>query len=184
MTTVSRLWSEPELAAEVQARMATTPSLMPRNLARELEVSEAAIIKALPEAMRLPIAAEHAVAVWEHISQWEKVTFYAETPGIIIEIPCVLPKGKAGHGMYNIMGKNGAFGGHVLLDALDSIWLVSKPAFGLESHSVQFYAADGSLCFAVYLGRDAERAILPSVKEAYTALWKHYAPTQEGLLCA
>lgn len=184
MTTSPQNWSETALKAEVSARMAANPSLMPRNVARELGLAEATIIKALPDAMRLPIAAEHAVAVWEAITHWEKVTFYAETPGVILEIPCVLPKGKVGHGMYNVLGKQGAFGGHVLLEALASIWLVSKPAFGLESHSVQFFDGDGHLCFAVYLGRDAQRAIMPTVKQAYTELWNHYASAQEGVSCA
>lgn len=176
-------WTDAALKTELATRLAANPSLMPRNVARELGISEQAIIKALPDAMRLPIAARHAVDIWERICLWEKVTFYAETSGMIIEIPCVLPKGKTGHGMYNVLGKGGAFGGHVLLESLASIWLVSKPAFGLESHSVQFFDATGALCFAMYLGRDTQKAVIPSVKAAYTEMWNHYA-MEEEVSCA
>lgn len=167
--------TEDALKDLVTAKIAENPSLMPRNLAQELSVSEGAIIKALPDKMRVSVPADEFVTLWEAMTEWEKVTFFAETPGAIIEISCALPKGKMAHGMYNLMDKKFPLGGHLLVQNIASIWLVSKPAFGLESHSVQFFSEQGQLCFSVYLGRDASRAILPLVRDGYLQLWRKYS---------
>ena len=166
----------------VSEKITENQSLMPRNLAQELSVSEGSIIEALPEQMRVAVPVEEFVVLWEAMTEWEKVTFFAETPGAIIEISCALPKGKMGHGMYNLMDKKFPLGGHLLVRNIASIWLVSKPAFGLESHSVQFFSEQGLPCFSVYLGRDASRAIIPSVRDGYMQLWRKYSASTGATL--
>lgn len=168
----------PALAERITTIITDNPSIMVRSVATDLGVSEQAVTEALPPHMRLEIPAADFVAVWEEMTGWEKVTFIGETPGAVMEIAGQLPKGKMAHGMYNLMNKNFALGGHLLVNNIASIWLVSKPAFGLESHSVQFFSPEGKPCFAVYLGRGQKRAILPSVKEAYLRLWERYATTK------
>lgn len=165
---------------QVAALIEKNPSIMVRAMAKELEISELAATQALPNEMRLAVPPTEFVPVWEAMTAWEKVTFMGETPGAILEISGQLPKGKMAHGMYNLMDKKFALGGHLLVESIGSIWLVSKPAFGLESHSVQFFSHAGAACFSVYLGRDEKRALLPSVKAGYLALWNRYAKPLEG----
>ena len=162
--------TDKELAALVGEKLQSDPNFMPQTLAAALGVSLGRTFKALPEDMRADAPGGDAIAVWEAMTEWEKVTFMAATSGAILEISCRLPKGKSGHGMYNLMGKNLPIGGHLLMDKVDSVCFVSKPLFGLESHSVQFLDAAGNQCFAVYLGRDEKREIIPSVKEGFLAL--------------
>ena len=168
------------LKSIVHEKVEDNPSVMPRNLARELNVPEGEIIGALPDDMRTRVPASDFISVWETMTEWEKVTFFAETPGAIIEVSGALPKGKSGHGMYNLLDKNFPLGGHIMPENIASIWLVSKPIFNLESHSIQFFDGSGRLCFGIYLGRDASRTIIPSVKEGYLKLWTRYGGKTES----
>ncbi len=164
------------LRALVAEKLAENPNFMPQTLAESLGVPERSIIEALPDDMRSRAPGDAFLPVWEAMTEWESVTFMAHTPGAVLEIPCRLPRGKSGHGMYNLMDKGSPLRGHLLTANVDSIWFVSKQAFGLESHSVQFYDAAGDPCFGVYLGRDEQRRIIPSVKEGFLALKAQYTP--------
>lgn len=181
------------LRSLVAEKLAENPNFMPQMLAKELGVPMRRIIEALPDSMRSYAPGSAFIAIWETMTTWEKVTFMAETPGAILEISCRLPKGKVAHGMYNLMDKTNPLCGHLLMTRVDSIWFVSKQLFGLESHSVQFFNVQGDQCFGVYLGRDENRQIIPSVKEGFLALKAEYpctcknetgceesAPIQEG----
>lgn len=160
--------------AAVAEALEKDQNFMPQMLAQQLGVPLESVIAALPDDMRVSAPAADFLAIWEEICEWEKITFMAATSGIIIEIPCRLPKGKSGHGMYNLMGKNLPFGGHVMPDKIASIRFVSKPLFGLESHSVQFFDENGDQAFAVYLGRGEDRRIIPSVREKFMNLKNKY----------
>lgn len=166
---------EDAVAAAVAAALAENPSFMPQMLAQELETPLQRVIAALPAEMRLEAPAEDFLRIWEEICEWEKITFITATSGIILEISCRLPKGKSGHGMYNLMGKDLPFGGHVMPEKIASIWFVSKPLFGLESHSVQFFDANGDQAFAIYVGRDADRRIPPDARDRFMTLKRKYA---------
>ena len=166
--------TDKELLDLVADKLAEDPNFMPQLLAQSLGVPQERVIRALPDDMRARVPGEAFMEIWEAMTGWEKVTFMASTPGAILEIPCRLPKGKTGYGMYNLMDKSNPLGGHLLMGNIASIWFVSKPVFGLESHSVQFYDARGDQCFGVYLGRDEKRLILPSVREGFMALKAKY----------
>lgn len=184
--TSTTTYANAELRSLVAEKLAENPDFMPQTLADSLGVPVRRIIEALPDEMRSRAPGEAFIPIWEAMAGWEKVTFMAVTPGAVLEIPCRLPKGKAGHGMYNLMDKNSPLRGHLLMARVDSIWFVSKQVFGLESHSVQFYDAAGDQCFGVYLGRDEKRQIIPSVKEGFLALKARYsggAPCKNGDQC-
>ena len=161
----------------VAEKLIEDPNFMPQTLAESLGVPLRRIIEALPHEMRSRAPGEAFISIWEAMTAWEKVTFMASTPGAILEIPCRLPKGKEGHGMYNLMDKTNPLCGHLLMAKVDSIWFVSKQVFGLESHSVQFYDVKGDQCFGVYLGRDEKRQIIVSVKEGFLTLKAKYSNT-------
>lgn len=163
-----------QIQETVRARVRENPSVMPRTLAEELGVSEAEVVRALPEDMRVEAPAGDFEAIWDAMCGWEKVTFIAVNPGIIVEVPCKLPKGRPGHGMFNLMDKASPLGGHIFARKVAQVWLVSKPFFGLESHSAQFFDAEGGILFSVYAGRDESRNILDSVRAGFLALRARY----------
>lgn len=173
--TAPQACTDDDLHALVAQTLEQDPHFMPQMLAARLGLPVERIVAALPEDMRLRLPGEAWKEVWEAMTAWELVTFMASTPGAILEIPCRLPKGVTAHGMYNLTDKSSPLRGHLLQDAIASVWFVSKPVFGLESHSVQFYDAEGNQCFGVYLGRNERREIIPAVRDAYFALRRHYA---------
>ena len=147
---------------------------MPANLASELGVSEAEVIRCLPEEMRVEAPTGDFEAIWNTMVGWEKVTFIARNPGAVVEVVGPLPKGAFGHGMFNLMDRDIPLRGHLLVDRLGSVFLVSKPFFKLESHSVQFFDTEGTAMFSVYLGRDHKHVLLPSVLAGFMELRSRY----------
>lgn len=167
---------DPALAAKVAEALQRNKNFMTYTAAGEWQVPEGWIIAALPEECRVAVPASEAKELWETMTGWEKVTFLACTSGMILEVAGRLPKGSTGHGMYNLNHGAGCVGGHVLFHAVQAVWLVSLPMFGMESHSVQFYDKGGRQCFAVYLGRGEDKQIIPALKAEFEALRQKYLP--------
>ena len=148
---------------------------MLNTLADELDLPEAEVMRCLPEEMRTEANVEDFLEIWDAMTGWEKVTFIVRNAGAVVEVCGRLPKGSHGHGMFNLMDRSNPLGGHLFTDRLGSIWLVSKPFFKLESHSVQFFDLQGAAMFSVYLGRDEKRKILPQPLEGFMELRLRYA---------
>jgi len=144
------------------------------SLAAALGVGEMAVAEALPPEMCRIICGSHFEQVWEALGQWEKATFIVQHGGHTIEFRCRIPAGRMGRGWYNIMG-DAPLGGHIMPSAISHIAFLSMPFMGLESHSVQFFGADGHVAFAVYAGRE-NHAVIPAVKEAFMALRASFNP--------
>jgi hypothetical protein len=121
------------------------------------------------------VAGEHAQVILEQLPEWGSVTTIVHSFGSIFETKANFPKGKQAHGYYNLMGKEGELHGHLRLDLMEHIALVSKSFRGLESHYIGFFDAQGNCVFKVYLGRDKKRQLFPNQVEAFTQLKKEFA---------
>ncbi len=163
-----------ELMNTVREKMEKNPSTMTGDLARSLSVKEVEIIRCLPEGMAVEALVEDFETIWERMTTWEKATFICISKGCVVEVAGPLPVGKHGHGMFNLHQEGNPLGGHLMVKDLGSIWLVSKPFFGKESHSVQFFSQDGDAMFSVYLGRDEQRNIIESVKNDFLEMKEQY----------
>lgn len=88
--------------------------------------------------------------------------------GSVIEIKGKIPSGKLGGGYFTL--EHGApSGGHLRSDLVTDICFLSLPFMGLESHSVQFFGADGAVLFSVYAGRE-KRRLLSAALEGFWAM--------------
>lgn len=163
-----------DLATTIRQRIEEKPSTMTHDLARELGVKEVDIVRNFPEGMALEVPGEQFETIWKRMTEWEKVTFICISSGCVTEVSGPLPAGKFGHGMFNLRQANNPLGGHIMIANLESIWLISKPMFGMESHSVQFFAKSGEAMCAVYLGRNEDRKIIESIKQDFLALKNEY----------
>ena len=67
------------------------------------------------------------------------------------------------------MAGGSGLGGHLKIDDLGHICFLSLPFMGLESHSVQFFNAAGTVLFSVYVGRE-NRQLIPAARESFFAL--------------
>ncbi len=116
------------------------------------------------------VAGRHAKAILESLSEWGPVTTIVASGGSIFEVKAPFPKGAEGHGYYNLFGKEGEIHGHLRLDRVNRIGLVSKPHRGQESYFIGFFDTAGLCIFKVYLGRDEGRQLIPKQIEQFMAL--------------
>lgn len=169
----------PALTADIREAVQNESRLMLSDLAKRLSIPEGAVAQALPPEMRRLAGPEAFDQVWQAMTTWSGVTFIAVTPGLVLEYKGTLPGGSHGHGMFNLHAEGHPLGGHFFVRRLGAICFLSKPFFGLESHSVQFYDLDGAAMCAVYVGRDG-RELIPEVREAFMALRDRICITGEA----
>ncbi|OEF27610.1 heme utilization cystosolic carrier protein HutX [Vibrio rumoiensis] len=146
------------------------PSILPAALAEKLQVSEGEVVSLLPEEMAVVVNGEHIQGILEQLPEWGPVTSIIHSFGSIFEVKAPFPKGKVAHGYYNLMGRDGELHGHLKLDLMDKLALVSKPFRGKESYYFGFFDAQGNSIFKIYLGRDNKRVLLSDQVEKFKAL--------------
>lgn len=151
----------PELTKQVLALLEAEPTLRPADMARRLAVAEWELVSRLPEALIFTLPGSLAQTVLERVSEWGRVTTIVEVAGSIFEVKAPLPKGRVGHGYYNLFGEPGELHGHLKLDAISHISLQSKPHRGNEAYAIVFYGSDGGGIFKIYVGRDEQGILFP-----------------------
>lgn len=142
--------------------------VMLASLAERFGVSELEAATALPDDMRAFAGGDAFDTVWQTLASWENATFIMTHLGSVVEIKGRIPEGRHGHGFFNLTGGNG-LGGHLKVDDLGHICFLSLPFMGLESHSVQFFNAAGTVLFSVYVGRE-NRQHIPTARDSFFAL--------------
>ncbi|MGS0673704.1 heme utilization cystosolic carrier protein HutX [Shewanella sp. 125m-1] len=146
---------------QIRQHLDNNPAAMPSQVAVELNISEFAVVSALPKDQLtiLPLAQKDALLT--ELPEWGNMTTIVSTSASIFEFKGRFPKGKYAHGYYNLITKGDGLHGHLKLDEISAIALISKPFRGTESHSINFFGAQGEVVFKVYLGRDKKRVLLP-----------------------
>ncbi len=164
-----------ELMKQVADVLEQDPKLLPAAIADKLDISEKDAVAHLPNGMATMIDGTQAQELLEGLVNWGPVTTIIHSFGSIFEVKAPFPKGKVARGYYNLMGKEGELHGHLKLDLVTDIALVSKPFMGSESHYFGFFDQAGNNIFKIYLGRDKKRQLLPEQVEKFTALKAAYA---------
>ncbi|GMQ48980.1 heme utilization cystosolic carrier protein HutX [Vibrio sp. 10N] len=159
-----------ELKQNVAHILETEPSLLPSAIAEKLGVSERDVVCAMPENMVAFEKGDVAQHILESITTWGPVTTIVHSFGSIFEVKAPFPKGKVARGYYNLMGKEGELHGHLKLDLIKTVALVSKPFMGNESHYFGFFDEAGNNVFKIYLGRDKKRVLFPEQVNSFKAL--------------
>jgi putative heme utilization carrier protein HutX len=180
-----------ELKEKIAGYLAGKPNEHLRTLVEIFGVPERVITANLPKSVSVPVSDFYAI--WDEVTQWEKCLFYVEHGDVVIETEGKLPKGETmldgkllnlcshRHGSVRCShsdhaNESGIFdlGGHIYLDDLQAIYLVKKQLYNIDTLSVLFYGSGEGSLFGLYAGRDANRKILPSVRERFEALWRKY----------
>ncbi|SDH22732.1 heme utilization protein HuvX [Vibrio xiamenensis] len=149
------------LKTKVSELIAQEPKLLPVDMAERLAVSEFEVVAALPSDMVAVAVGEHAQAILETLPEFGQLTTIMHAGGSIFEVKAVFPRGSMARGYYNLFGQTGELHGHLKLDNIAHVALVSKPFMGKESHYFGFFSQQGENIFKVYLGRDDKRQLLP-----------------------
>ena len=158
------------LHEQISALIARRPDQHTQAMADELGISEGALIRALPAEWVTVWPGEQAQALLAALPEWGAVTTIVESAGSIFEFKGSFPVGRSGHGYYNLGGESGLHG-HLKLDDITHIALLSKPFMRQPSHAFVFITASGRCAFKIYLGRDEARQLLPAQVERFTA-WR------------
>lgn len=159
---------------QVRTILADEPGKLPSEIAQQLNVSEAQVVFAFEQTMTTRIAGEQAESLLSELTSWGNVTTIIHSEGSIFEVKAPFPKGKVAHGYYNLMGKEGELHGHLRLDLITDIALVSKPFRSSESHYFGFFTEQGNSMFKIYLGRDKKRQLLTDQVEKFQQLKTKY----------
>ncbi|SDI81249.1 heme utilization protein HuvX [Ferrimonas sediminum] len=159
-----------ELAQAVADIIHDNPGTMPGQIADLLGVSEFEVVASLPDGMGTVWPREQLDSLMADLPEWGPMTTIVSVAGSIFEFKGGFPKGKPGHGYYNLVTKGEGLHGHLKLDAVAQVALVSKPFMGSDSHSIQMFDADGAIIFKIYLGRDKKRVLLADQVQRFAAL--------------
>lgn len=153
------------LHEQILALIARQPDQHTQAMADELGITEGELIRALPAEWVTLWSGEQAEALLGRLTSWGALTTIVESAGSIFEFKGPFPAGRKGHGYYNLVGdKSGGecgLHGHLKLDDITNIALLSKPFMRQPSHAFVFITGSGRCAFKVYLGRDQARQLLP-----------------------
>ncbi|MFL0935073.1 heme utilization cystosolic carrier protein HutX [Vibrio parahaemolyticus] len=155
---------------QVEVLLEQEPQLLPAAMAERLGVTEFDVVAALPQEMVAIAPGEQAQTILESLVGFGPVTTIVHSFGSIFEVKAPFPKGKVARGYYNLMGREGELHGHLKLDNMKNIALVSKPFMGRESHYFGFFSECGSNIFKVYLGRDEKRELIAEQVTSFRAM--------------
>ncbi|HCG6535688.1 heme utilization cystosolic carrier protein HutX [Vibrio parahaemolyticus] len=155
---------------QVEVLLEQEPQLLPAAMAERLGVTEFDVVAALPQEMVAIAPGEQAQTILESLVGFGPVTTIVHSFGSIFEVKAPFPKGKVARGYYNLMGREGELHGHLKLDNVKNIALVSKPFMGRESHYFGFFSECGSNIFKVYLGRDEKRELIAEQVTAFRTM--------------
>ncbi len=137
-------------------------------LARTCGLSERDAAQGLPEEMRSFAPGWAFEDVWKDICQWDRAVFISQQGPFGLKYTGRIPEGKTVRGIYHFAGE-GAMSGHVQLDSISGICFLSLPFMGRECHSIQFFDGDGSVMFAVHVGKIDGR-LSPSARASFLAM--------------
>lgn len=172
---LSRRDSNAETQQMLRQRFETQPDLMPAQLASELGIAELEVVTALPKAQRVFLPLAHMDELLQSLPEWGSLTTIVMLSGSVFEFKGDFPQGKFAHGYYNLYSKGDGLHGHLKLDGMRAIALISRSFRGSESHSINFFGPQGEVVFKVYLGRDKQRVLFPEQVHRFKALAATFA---------
>jgi putative heme utilization carrier protein HutX len=166
--------SKLETREQVSTLMEQDEGVPISEMAKSLGQTEGEITFVLPVEMVTEVPGDHAQSLLEQLPTWGKVTTIVHSAGSIFEFKAPFPKGKVAQGYYNLMGREGELHGHLRLDLVERIALVSKPFRKTESHYLGFFDQAGECVFKIYLGRDKKRQLFPEQVKRFMTLKKDF----------
>ncbi len=159
-----------EIKLAIRSMLNDRPELMAGQIAAELAVTELEVVSQLSEGQFALLALSEKDCLLEELPTWGPMTTIISISGSIFEFKGSFPKGTYAHGYYNLINKGDGLHGHLKLDDISAIALISKPFRGQESHAINFFGTKGEIVFKIYLGRDKKRVLIPEQVSRFKAL--------------
>lgn len=141
--------------------------------AQELGCTEWEVVQVLPPENVAFARPGCLPELWNELATWENVGIIMCRPGFSLESKGQLAPLTERGGMWHFYGKGLA--GHIDLDFVCGVAFCSLPVRGQESHSVRFFARDGSHLVSVYVERDSNGRLTARGLEAYARIRRRFA---------
>lgn len=162
---------------QIRKAIAEKPDGVLESLAAQFSVPVQTVLECVPGDRVVRIDGSRFVDVLTDIAEWGDITFIVHSKDAVVEYCGPMPKGKIGHGMYNLQGGAVGLSGHLRPENCKSIFLVRRPFMGVETMSVQFFNAEGETIFKIYVGRDEARKLKADQIERFNRLETLFAET-------
>ena len=113
---------------------------------------------------------EQAQALLESLSDWGELMTIIQHGGSVFEFKGPFPKGRLGHGYFNLAAGKSGFQGHLALKLIHEIRFQESLRGGRESYAFVFCDADSEPVFKVFLGRDEEGSLFADQVNSFQQL--------------
>lgn len=138
------------------------------KIATELNMSYIEVLRNAPTSKKYDVNKKEEL--FEILRGWEKVFLLVVTPSFVIEIQDKFPKGFHAHGYLNFHDKESTIGGHLSVDKIKEIFVVTDIMFGRKSCSIKFFGEDEKEIFAVYVPRNEKKELIEECLESFNNL--------------
>lgn len=169
-----------EARRTVQSALAKSPELSPAQIAEKLGLSEAAVVNSLPADTRVPVDMSAFDNVWDALTEWDDALLIALSSDSVFEMAGPIPEGNVARGYFNFDATGTSYGGHLKVDRLAVIYLLSTNEKKGETHQVAFFDQTGRRAFSVYVPRDEEGALQSQPHSRFLRMKQQYRSPIEG----
>lgn len=161
--------SHAEKIERIRQALADKPDGILEMIASEYAVPVQTVIECVPSGLTR-VDGNCFVDVLNDVADWGDITFICHSKDAVVEFSGPFPKGRTGHGMYNLQGGKTGLSGHLRPENCKSIFFVRRPFMGMETLSIQFFNAGGEAIFKIYVGRDENRRLKAEQIERFDRL--------------
>ena len=155
---------------KVAELFAENPAELPAVVAAKLQITEGEVIRNMPENMVTLIEGMPLEDIYTHLRDWGDIMLVLDVEGSIFEMVTPFPKGGYKYGYYNMSDSRTPLRGHLRMDGIATIAMISKPFHGMDTKSVQFFSAAGKPVFKVYIRRNKDRSFVAEQLAQFEAL--------------
>lgn len=141
-------------------------------IAKKLNISDKDAICELDTNEGILIHKDNFEKVWEFLTGLSELTFTTYIENSFIEVKTQVNPGKKALGYFNLTG-TGALNGHLKLEDIKEIAILSVPFLHLESHQIAFLNNNGNILYSFFLSRkdhklkESEIAKFKTLKEQF-----------------
>jgi putative heme utilization carrier protein HutX len=137
----------------IQERFKSPERNLIEALRKELGLSEAAVISALPASRAVGVAGSEFAAVWESLRAWPDAVVAIRSSGHVLEVHGPIHAGEPSKvsKYFNLAPEGPGLSGHLRPDLVSAIYAVKLPGRSGDDHGVIFYDSAGEAAFGVYV---------------------------------
>ncbi|WP_297406274.1 heme utilization cystosolic carrier protein HutX [uncultured Cetobacterium sp.] len=156
------------MKGKIESLLKENEKLSLSKVATELGVSFIEVLRNAPTSRNFSV--DKKDELFEILRGWEKVFLLVVTENFVLEIKDKFPKGFYAHGYLNFHDKDSSIGGHLSVDKIKEIFIVTDVMFGRKSCSIKFFDEKAKEIFAIYVPRDENKELIKECLDSFNGL--------------